>query len=111
MSVMLTIVPPLDRAGHAHAVQRHPVACAMSALVLAAQGHLAETEAVRSIGAHITATPDWPEQICMCAVVPCTTQNWTHPGHCCRASGDHAGLFTKTHAQICPQHSRLDGGA
>lgn len=98
---MSATVPPLNRSGHTLAVERYPIACASSARVLDAEGLPEAAETVRHIGAHISGAPQWPTEVCMCAVVPCTEKDWTHPGHCCRVTGDHGELFTATHVQVC----------
>jgi hypothetical protein len=109
---MPTIVPPLNRLGRSGAEQRYPVACLSSAVVLTAQGHRDDAQTLRFIAAHVAAAPaSWPAEVCMCAVIPCTESDWTHPGHCCRVASDHQVPFAATHAGVCARHAHTPGGA
>lgn len=105
---MTTTVPPLRRSAHPQALEHYPIAAASSARVLEAEGCARAAETVRQVASHIVAASPWPAEVCMCAVVPCTQTNWTHPGHCCRTAGDHADLFDATHRRVCvgPNHTR-----
>ena len=105
----IATVPPLNRPGPAAAAQRYPIACTPSAHVLDAEGQHSSAEAVRHIGAHVVAAPDWLAEVCMCAVVPCTETGWTHPGHCCRTGCEHTAAFEQAHAQVCAADAHAAG--
>lgn len=96
-----TLVPPAERFPHDVAADRYPIACSSSARVLDAQGCADAAATVRRIGAHVGRATQWPEQVCLCAIVPCTERNWTHTGHCCRRAGDHDEIFMATHTVAC----------
>ncbi len=109
MIVVTVTAPPLRRDPGTHAAARFPIACAASALVLAAEGRHEYAATLQRISLHVAAHPVWPAALCLCAVVPCVESNWTHLGHCCRTCATHRVLFEHIHGRACAAEIH-DGG-